>query len=222
MNEAPEDRKQGKRGGRTALLLVAGVVLLGAGAGVLYATRGDQFKGEAGPPPEKSAAAASQAKSELARFATGPLAKMETPATLNPVPATAFTDAAGQGTSLQAFKGQVAVVNVWATWCAPCVVEMPTLAALQGRYSGRDLKVVAISVDRDRAKADAFLQKHQPLELFHDPKMSIPFALTKRGELPQTVIVDRQGRIRATYHGDTNWNDPQVHRLLDALLAEPA
>jgi thiol-disulfide isomerase/thioredoxin len=218
MGDAPGERVEtGKKRGRRGSALLAGVVVLAVGAGVLYATQAGLFKGEATQAPPKS-----EAKGELARYATGSLAKLETPATLNPAPATPFFDRDGKETNLHAFKGKVVLVNVWATWCAPCVVEMPTIAALAQKYDGRDLAVVPISVDRDAQKAKSFIEKHEPLALYHDPKLAIPFALTKQGGMPQTVLIDREGRIRAWYLGESDWNAPAVHQLLDALLAEAA
>jgi thiol-disulfide isomerase/thioredoxin len=223
MGEAPEDRVETKRKrGGLRLALLAGVVVLAAGAGVLYATQADLFKGQAVDTAQNGAAASSEGKSDLARFATGRLAKLETPATLNPAPATPFFDRDGKETNLQAFKGKVVFVNVWATWCAPCVVEMPTVAALAQKYQGTDLVVAPISVDRDAQTAKSFIDVHEPLALYHDPKLAIPFALTKQGGMPQTVLIDRQGRIRAWYLGESDWNAPAVHQLVDALLAEQA
>ncbi len=223
MDETPgaENGGRSKRSRLKGAPLIAVVAAVVVGAGALYATQGAQHKGEAAPSAEKSEAAP-PAQGPLARYATGSLAKLETPAEPFPAPATVFLDAEGKQTSLAAFKGKVAVVNVWATWCAPCVIEMPTLAALQRAYADTDLVVAPISVDRDAAKAKAFIDKQAPLPLYNDPKLSIPFALTKQGGLPQTALIDRQGRVRAWLLGENDWNNAETRRLIDALLAEPA
>ncbi|MBX3478729.1 MAG: TlpA family protein disulfide reductase, partial [Brevundimonas sp.] len=103
-------------GGSKWIAVIAGVVLLaGAGGlGLLYANKAGPFKGSA------PAAARSEAKSDLARFAVGPLARLETPATLTPAPDHPFQDAEGREVRLADFRGRVVAVNLWAMWCAPC------------------------------------------------------------------------------------------------------
>ena len=120
-------------------------------------------------------------------------------------------------------KGQVVVVNLWATWCAPCVKEMPTLAQLQSRYSGKGVKVLAISLDKgdgDIAKAKAFIADKQPLAFYHGD-YALAFAISPATEgLPTTLIFDRSGRERARLEGGADWSTDQAGRVIDHLLAE--
>src|SRR5262249_31716820 len=76
-----------------------------------------------------------------------------------PAPQNAFTDAAGKTHTLAEFKGKAVVLNLWATWCGPCVEEMPTLAQLSAAYAGKPVVVIPVSLDRveDRANAIAFM-----------------------------------------------------------------
>lgn len=198
---------------------VAAVLLVGGGgaAALLYASPGLFSKAET---------PAAEQKSDLARFAVGPLARLETPATPPSTPDHAFLGPDGAPVVLADFQGRVAVVNLWAMWCAPCRTEMPTLAALARTYAGRgDFVVVPVNVDREPAAvADArrFLDDHRPLVFHGDPAFKLPFVMPGRGRMPQTVLIDRQGRIRAAFSGEADWDGPQARALIDALLAEAA
>lgn len=168
------------------------------------------------------AVAAKSAESELGRFATGGLAKLQIPA--SPTLATDHTFLAPNGlpTRLDAFRGKVVVANLWAMWCAPCKLEMPTLAALSRSYiDNPDVAVVVVNVDvGDLAPARAFLADQAPLAFYSDPKFQLPFEFGGKGGMPQTVLIDRQGRVRALMTGEADWASPEAKALIDALLAE--
>ena len=102
---------------------------------------------------------------QLATLAHGTMAKLQIPAVSSTYPAASFVDGAGKPVTLSDFKGKAVVLNLWATWCAPCVKEMPTLAALQTAEAGKGVKVVALSADSPSAtdKAKAFIASHPPL-----------------------------------------------------------
>ncbi len=197
---------------------VAGVLLIGVigGAALLYAKPGLL---------DKAATAEPAAKSELARFATGSIARLETPAALEAAPAYVFKTRDGADTRLTDFRGKVVVVNLWAMWCAPCRTEMPTLARLAESYVGKDVVVLPINVDATPdaiADAKSFIDVHEPLPMYSDPKFQLPFELPGKGKMPQTVLLDREGRIRAYFSGEADWASPEAKALIDALLAEPA
>ena len=208
-------------GGSKWIAVVAGVVLL-AGAGgltLLYANKAGPFK-------DSAPAAGVEAKSDLARFAVGPLASLQTPAVLTPAPDHVFKDAQGRDVRLADFRGRVVVVNLWAMWCAPCRAEMPTLAALARSYEADpDLIVLPINVDATPdgvAQAKAFIDAHAPLPFYNDIRFQLPFEFPGKGMMPQTILLDRQGRIRASLAGDADWNSAEARALIDALLAEGA
>src|SRR5205807_9240729 len=96
----------------------------------------------------------------------------------SPAPDTVFTDAAGKPHTLAEFRGRAVIVNLWATWCGPCVAEMPTLAKLAASSAGQPLAVVPISLDRDedRANAEASIAKRPPLPFYAEPKYALAFA----------------------------------------------
>lgn len=196
--------------------VVGAVVLLGTAAALLYANGGLDGK----------AAEEAPAQSDLARFATGPLATLHTPAVLPATPDYVFADREGAETRFEDFRGRVVVVNLWAMWCRPCRTEMPTLAQLAQTYAQQpDLVVLPINVDRTEteiASARSFLDVHEPLPFYSDPAFRLPFEFEGRGRMPQTILIDRQGRVRAWFEGESDWSSPEARALIDHLLAEPA
>jgi len=205
-------------GSKTAIIVGAAIVLVGAiggGAAWLYAN----------PASPAKASAPAAAKSDLARFAVGPLARLETPAETPLAPDYVFKSRDGADVRFAAFRGKVVVINLWAMWCAPCRTEMPTLAALASAYKDSDMIVLPVNVDNTPdalADATSFIDVHEPLPLYNDPKFQLPFEFPGKGKMPQTILLDRQGRVRATFAGEADWAGPQARALVDALLAEPA
>lgn len=158
---------------------------------------------------------------DMKTLARGDMVKLQPTADPQPQPKTTFTGPDGRTMTLANFDGQVVVLNFWATWCAPCITEMPSLARLQAAYANRPVKVVAISVDRatDEADARAFLTKHGPLVFYADPKFSMPFALQPRVVgLPTTIIYDRNGRERARLAGGADWSGADARAVIDRVL----
>ena len=158
----------------------------------------------------------------LRRFATGSLARLQIASERPLAPPTRFQDAAGRTLRIADLPGEVKVVNIWATNCAPCVLEMPTLAALQ-RAEGPRVHVAAISLDPvgrlDRARA--FIARHPPLSFYSDPSFGAALAL-RAGGMPTTIIFDREGRERARIAGAAEWDSPEARALVGALLDENA
>jgi len=186
------------------------------GGGLVYVNR-DAFFKAATPEPA--------AKSELARFATGSLARLETLKATPMAPDYVFKTREGADATFEDFRGKVVVVNLWAMWCAPCRTEMPTLARLDEAYPDSELIVLPINVDATPdglADARSFIDVHEPLPLYSDMKFQLPFELPGEGKMPQTVLLDRKGRIRASFSGEADWASPEARALVDALLAEPA
>jgi len=162
-------------------------------------------------------------KEGLKSLAKGEMAKLVVP---DKVPSP--TDIGAQGPNgesvrLSDLKGQIVVVNLWATWCAPCVKEMPTLAKLQSDYAAKPVKVLAISLDKgpeDIAKAKAFIGAKPPLKYYHG-EYSLAFAISPPAEgLPTTILYDRSGRERARLSGGADWSTPEARAVLDQLLAQ--
>lgn len=130
-------------------------------------------------------------------------------------PATAFEDPDGAPASLAEFRGRPVLVNLWATWCAPCIAEMPTLDRLAAREADR-LRVLTISQDLDgREKVQAFFAKqgYRKLETWLDPQMALMGTL-KVDTLPTTILYDAQGREVWRVVGIEDWESGRAALLL--------
>jgi thiol-disulfide isomerase/thioredoxin len=142
------------------------------------------------------------------------------PSEPKPVPELSFQDAQGNLVSLEDFRGQLVVLNLWATWCAPCRREMPSLDRLQARYGDERLQVVALSIDRgELAQIEAFYDEVgiQHLKIYRDPKATVSRALGAFG-LPTTVVIDQQGREVGRLLGPAEWDSEAAIAVLEALL----
>lgn len=119
------------------------------------------------------------------------------------------------------FRGKVVVLNFWATWCAPCLEELPTLAALQKDYAAKDVVVLAMSVDaKPFAVVKRFLRNKQitaPL-LAHDKRGDFYQPLSASG-LPLTYVIDRKGNVAYRYEGATDWTEEEHSEIIDKVLA---
>ena len=138
-------------------------------------------------------------------------------------PATAFQDPDGARTSLADFAGKPVLLNLWATWCAPCVKELPTLDALQVR-EGKALQVLTVSQDMEgRSKVEAFLAKgkFQTLEAWLDPEMGLMAELGV-STLPTTILYDANGREVWRVAGDKDWSSAEAAKLLREVSPEAA
>lgn len=139
-----------------------------------------------------------------------------------PQPVVPFAKADGSQTSLGAFHGKVILVNLWATWCTPCVTEMPTLANLQRKLGGDDFEVVAISVDREDNRTEAVAKLNAlsagALSFYQDTKMGVVFPMKARG-FPTSVLYDRNGNELARYAGEADWAGPEAMGMIEAAIA---
>jgi cytochrome c biogenesis protein CcmG/thiol:disulfide interchange protein DsbE len=116
---------------------------------------------------------------------------------------------------LSKLRGQVVVLNLWATFCAPCIEELPSLLALQRKMP--DLAVVAVSMDQDPNIYHRFLiQHHVDVLTVRDQDRRI-FALYGTEQIPETYIIDRQGVLRRKFVNAQNWTSPEITRYLSKL-----
>ena len=133
-----------------------------------------------------------------------------------------FATGEGATASLDDFAGQVVLLNFWATWCAPCVREMPALDRLQAALGGDRFQVVALSSDRAGAEAVApFYDEHGLAELpmYLDPEGAVGRAFGIRG-LPTTVLIDSQGREVARKEGPAEWDSPDIKKVLSSMTGQ--
>lgn len=132
-----------------------------------------------------------------------------------------FNDGAGQEIGLSAFRGKVVLLNLWATWCAPCRKEMPDLNTLQKVLVSDQFEVVALSVDRGSPeKAKKFLAEvgATDLKFYHDPSGQAGFSFKAIG-MPTTLLLDREGREIGRLVGPAEWHSPEAQDLINAAIA---
>ncbi len=155
-------------------------------------------------------------------LATGKLAAFLVKPERRPVADVDFLDETGERRSIADWRGRVVLLNLWATWCAPCRKEMPELAELQRKLGGDAFEVVALSVDRKGAEASAkFLIEANAasLRLYIDRTADAVGKLQAIG-LPATILIDRQGREIGRLLGPADWASDDALRLIATAIAE--
>lgn len=153
-----------------------------------------------------------------------PVAKIDRPSEVQDAPATPFLDEKDQPITLSAFRGKPLIVNLWATWCAPCLVEMPALDRLSGilkdKYEGRaQLIVVSTDIEGRRVVTPYFEKmafKH--LKPYVDQESVLPFAIGAAG-LPVTIIYNAEGQEVLRVNGPLEWDGPEGLKLVEEVLA---
>lgn len=135
-------------------------------------------------------------------------------------PDIAFVDAGGKTHHLSEFRGHGMVINLWATWCAPCVAEMPSLAALSKALAPADIAVLPLSSDHGGAAAvEAFFRAHDisGLPVLLDPEGAAASAFGVDG-IPTSVIIDKSGREQARLTGSADWSTPAAMATVRKLV----
>ena len=213
-----------------------------AGGSVAERESAGAKSGDAGKPDGRTAERAaddSRARSTAATSGTGNAFKGPNGEPLNRVAMTtfvfkktpmdlpadvAFNNKAGEGVGLDQFAGKVVLLNLWATWCAPCRKEMPDLDGLQADLGGDRFEVVAVSLDRGSPdKAREFLNEIgvKRLRFFHDPEAKLGFKLMAIG-MPTTLLIDAKGREIGRLVGPAEWHSEDAKKLIRSVLAAQA
>jgi peroxiredoxin len=119
--------------------------------------------------------------------------------------------------TLSQLKGQVVVLNFWATWCPPCIEEMPSLVRMQQFMKAKGVTVLAVSVDVDEGNYRRFLRDHNVTLLsVRDPDQKSN-RLYGTFKFPETYIIDRNGAVRRKFIGAVDWTEPEVIDFLSRL-----
>jgi thiol-disulfide isomerase/thioredoxin len=137
-----------------------------------------------------------------------------------PAPPFSFVDASGNTASLADFSAKLVVLNLWATWCAPCLREMPSLDRMQTRL-GEDVVVLAISEDRGGDKVvEPFIEKLglKSVKFYLDPKSGAERAFKVQG-LPTSFVIGREGSVLGRVEGAAEWDSPKLLDTLKSFLA---
>ena len=139
---------------------------------------------------------------------------------LRPAPDIPLRDEKGASVTLAKFKGKVVLVNFWATWCAPCVREMPALDALQAKFGTDRFVIVAVSLDRlGFAKINPFLERIGVgrLTVLLDQKRALYRKVNGQG-LPTTLLLDHEGKVRGYLEGPAEWDGKEAEALIRYYL----
>lgn len=132
-----------------------------------------------------------------------------------------FSDPYGRQVTINHWQGKWLLLNLWATWCAPCVAELPTLEQFATTQAFPNLAVAAVSLDVNKTSGEigAFLKQRKigPFAAYQDSTHAMETALRSIG-LPMTYLVDPAGKIVATYRGSANWMDPAVIQDLNRWI----
>jgi thiol-disulfide isomerase/thioredoxin len=135
-------------------------------------------------------------------------------------PTISLTDSDGHTLELSDLRGKLVIVNLWATWCEPCVREMPSLERLQSRL-GERIAVLAVSEDRGGNKSvEPFTAKLglKSVKIYIDPKSEVGHAFGARG-LPTSFLIDREGKVLGRVEGAAEWDSPKILGVLEPLLS---
>jgi thiol-disulfide isomerase/thioredoxin len=216
----------------TRLILAALMAGVLAGAVAVYVSE----SGSGNNAPEKVAAAgnnkddaacaakAGRAK-QVAAKAVGQVAALQPADPPQSLKSLAFNGPDGKPMTIANHAGKTVLLNLWATWCAPCRAEMPALDALQKEKGSNAFEVVAVNVDTgDDVKPKKFLKEIgvQTLGFYRDPTIALFNEAKTRGlalGLPVTMLIDGEGCLIAHMNGPAEWSSPDAKRLVEAALA---
>lgn len=155
-------------------------------------------------------------------LASGVAAQELRPWAGQPTPALRLPDLAGRVHDLADYRGQVVMLQFWATYCPPCVKEMPSMQRLQTRLAGRPFHILAVNMGESDAEVRAFLERVRVDFTILMDREGQALGAWKVFVAPSTFILDREGRIRYTLHGGAEWDAPQyVEKIMALMDARP-
>ncbi|MCW8828320.1 MAG: TlpA family protein disulfide reductase, partial [Gammaproteobacteria bacterium] len=135
-------------------------------------------------------------------------------------PALELTDIDGKEWDLRELRGEVVLLNFWATWCPPCVEEIPSLGRLSGRLGEKSFRVVSVDVGQEEAEVRRFLkQVPAAFPVLLDPQGSVTEPWKIRA-FPTSFLIDREGRMRYGYFGALEWDSDEVVAVIESVLEE--
>lgn len=137
----------------------------------------------------------------------------------SPAPDFELPDYAGRPVKLSSLRGQVVLLNFWATWCPTCVVEMPSMESLVKKMADQPFRLLAVSVDEDWPAVRKFFASGTSLQVVLDKEKKVaPMFGTEK--FPETYIIDKMGNIRFYVVSDRKWDSPEIVSCLQTLTAE--
>jgi len=204
----PDQTPKSTHDGTHRLPVIAKIGMLLAGLGLASIGYFSQFKLN----PDFSKGASPTADSALSTSERKPVGDFQ------------LVEANGQSKAFSEYKGQVVILSFWASWCTPCLVELPTFAKIADQFADRGLKIVPINVDEADVGpkfAQDFWQKSKfEFASYFDPNKVVA-AQMGVDVLPSNFVIDREGRIAFSGFGATDWSNPETVEFLESLLDEP-
>lgn len=207
---------------RTTAAFAAGIGLVAALAAGLALYGTGTTGGNTG-----ACAGAAKTAARLAPLARGEVAALQVLETPRPAPAFPFKGPEGRDVTLAGMGGRTLLVNLWATWCAPCKAEMPALDRLQAAFDAKDFHVVAINLDtRNLETPPLWLKENgiRALAYYADPTGRVLPVLQKETGtlgLPTTILVDAGGCTLGIMKGPADWASEDAKRLIAAAIGRP-
>lgn len=140
---------------------------------------------------------------------------------LNPMEAVNFLSPQGKEIGWSEFEGKYLLVNFWASWCAPCVTELPSLDKLQQKIGGKGIEIIAISLDQGRSHEEIKQYLHNrnigEFAAFFDHKNEVLRNIYMRG-IPTTYLLNQRGQVLTIFEGDADWNSPESRAFFENIL----
>ena len=215
MNASPEPADKPQNLPKGPLIAAFAVVIAGLSLYGMTRLKGN----EAG-----SCAAAQPLLQKLAPLAKGEIAALQVQKASRRIEGLSFADSSGKTLKIEDFSGKTVLLNLWATWCAPCKAEMPALDALQAEFGGRDFEVAAVNIDtRNLDKPREWLAeaKITRLAYYTDPKAQIFQDLKRMGRaigMPTTLLIDAKGCELAYLAGPAEWASSDAKAFIRTAL----
>jgi thiol-disulfide isomerase/thioredoxin len=206
--------------GKARLIGIAAVVGALIGIAAVYVTRSGDGNGTA----DAACAGAPALAAKLDPLATGEVAAFRPAERGVSLSELAFAGPEGEALTVASFSGQTVILNLWATWCAPCRKEMPALDRLEAAMGGDKFRVVAVNVDTgDRERAERFLKEVgvAALSFYGDPSLKVFNEMKRRGlalGLPTSVLIDGKGCQLGVLAGPAEWDSEDARRLVTAAI----
>lgn len=137
-----------------------------------------------------------------------------------PLPDFTLTDMQGNSHTLSDYRGKVVMVNFWATYCGPCIKEMPSMQRLKEKLGDKPFAILAVDMAEEKADVNAFLNKHQI-------EVNFPILLNPEGDVvenwmitavPTTFVIDPEGKIRYALYGGIEWDKADIIKTISSLM----
>lgn len=219
------DRDTDKAGTGTGIIIGVAIAVVLALVGGLYAFSGSLGNGDESQQSASATCTVDEGlKAKLDSAATGQVAAFVPLDRALSATELAFNNEAGKSITIADWSGRTVLLNLWATWCAPCRAEMPALEELNREAGGEKFEVVAVSMDLgDPGKPKGFYQEIglKDLRFFHDPDMALLNKLKPEGVafgLPATLLIDGRGCVVGSLSGPAAWESEDAKALVRAAL----